>query len=372
MTSIPQLLTLPRDELLREARSYDTALRPRLGDDELAATIAVGRLAHGDPVHTDGVLAVLPEGFGFVRLLARDLQPSAVDAFVSPSQVRSLNLQDGHRLAGSVRAPRGGERYFALTHIDAVQGTPPEALDTIAPFDEQPPIVPGDELALATELPSLQALQQSAPWCRGHRVLVHAPAGWSCAPWFADLADALRAATPDSQITLCLLDQQPERLAEARRRAARAGWDCVGTSFASAPEQSTLVAAMALERARRQVEHGGDAVLLLDSLTALTVAAGRSGAPSGAWVQPGLDVRALQPGKRLFASARALASGGALTVVAAAQIGDPASLTAAIAAEFAPASNSDVVLTPDATDDRKFDPTATRTRPECLARRPRP
>ncbi|MFK7743062.1 MAG: hypothetical protein AB8H80_22300 [Planctomycetota bacterium] len=385
---IPDLLGAGHASLQAHAMRTGLDLPPGLPSDEIAAALVTHLLAAGDAVETDGVLAILPEGFGFVRQLDSNLRASAVDAFVSPSQVRALNLRDGHRVQGPVRAPRGTERFFALTRIERVQDELPKALHAATPFGSRTPIVPHERLPLpdgksSPSTPIEQALRL-APICRGHRMLLHAPAPWPAAPWLSDCADAIRRGDPGAQITACLLEQPPEQLAAAKLRARgggksggeTAGWQCLGSHFGDEPERTTAIANMALHRAMRHVEtHSGHAVLLLDSLTTWTIALGRTRAPSGAWIQPGLDARTVLPGKQLLASACAFAEGGSLTVIARVVTdaedsrSEPRSLIGAIAHEFRHHSNADIVLDPAllaAGASSPLDPSATRTRRECL------
>lgn len=367
MTSVRELLATPRDDLLRRALELGGELRPHLNTDELAAAVLTAHLGRGDPIEADGVLTVLPEGFGFLRAIELGYEPSAVDTYVSPSQIRSLNLQQGHRVQGPVRAPRSGERFFALLHVDAVEGQPPEHLDRIAPFDARTPMVATRPLSLGDDDDELWALQTLAPWCFGHRVLLRAPESFARGHLLARLARSVQRRHPEVRTTICLLDQRPEDGAAVRARLDGSGIEVVDTPFAAAPDRHVATATLVAERARRQAEHGHDVLLLLDSLTALTRAEARTSAPSGAWVQPGLDARALLTPKRWFACARQLAGAGSVTIVATVLPGEPGSIDATVASEFAPHSNSDVVIAPELATAEvalPFDPARTRTRTE--------
>jgi len=370
MTSLPHLLNQTREQLLAMAAERGLGLLPHLEHDEVVRALVEDMLGKGEAITTDGTLDVLPEGFGFVRMLTHSFASTAVDAYVSPAQIKSLNLRTGHRIRGPVRAPRGTENFFALVHVDHVQDKAADALGDVTIFEGRTALVANKALpwcAADSSDKALRALNRLAPIRLGHRVLLHADDNWPRAAFLARIAAAQRQQSADLNITVCLLDQRPEDLAAARSELAGHNCDVVGTAFAAGAERQVAVADMAVHRAMRQVEHGGDALLLLDSLTALTRARSRAGAPSGAWIQPGLDAQALLTAKRLFANAQRCAEGGSLTIIATAVQGEAGTIDDAIEREFAAATNSDVVIV--ATDEvgdevLPFCPNATRTRPE--------
>lgn len=347
--SLNDLLQQPREQLLTTAATRGLGLRPHLQHDELVAEIATELLAHDEPVRTEGVLTVLPEGFGFVRMAERNFAPTAVDAYVSPNQIRTLNLQFGHRIEGPLRNPRGTERFHALTHVDRVQGLEPEQLGATVPFAARTPVPANRALLLPDDPIEHRTLRTLAPWQLGHRVLVHSCDDLPRAAFFSRLAAGIARAQPDAAIdlTLCLLEQRPEDVARVRNDLRDVPATVVHTEFAAPPENHVTLTNTALHRAMRQVEQGRDAVLMVDSLTALTRAQSRSGAPSGAWIQPGLDARAVLIGKRLLAAARQCQEGGSLTVIASVQGGSAGSIDAAIETEFGPYSSSDVCFEPE-------------------------
>lgn len=340
MTSLPELCEQPRDALVARAAAQGLGLTPHLGHDQLVAELALDQLARGAEVWTEGELSTLYDGFGFVRLARYDYGESAVDAYVSPRQIRALGLRHGHRVRGRVRAPRDEERFLALLEVEAVQGTPVRELGDVAPFEALEVAQAARPLAIGGDS-ELDALAAQAPWRLGDRVLVHTSPSFGAATWLRRVADAAVAACPAAAVTVCLLEQRPEELAAARAGAAGAGVRVVGAAFAEAPRRLTQLADLALHAAMRDVERGRDALLLFDSLAALTHAHARSEAPSGAWIQPGLDARAPLAAKRLLAAARQVAAGGSLTVIATTRSGD-SPLEQAIASEFLSTSNSDV------------------------------
>lgn len=371
---LPALLACPHAELAATAQRLGLPRPPLVPRDELAAAIVAHELARGVPVFADGWLAVLPEGFGFVRCAARDYAATPLDAYVGPSQVRAMNLRDGHRLRGPVRAPKGNERHFALLHVERVNGATADQLAARVPFADRRPLVATRPAAPAGDDAELHTLALLAPWCHGHRILLEAPPAFATVPFLARLAAALRrghpAATtaPPLRLSLCLLDQRPEDVAAARSALAGvADCDVVATAFAAPPDRHVALADAALARAVREVEAGDDVVLLLDSLTALVRAASRLAPPAGGFAAPGLPASALLPAKQLFAAARQCAEGGSLTIVATVASDSGSPVDGAIAREFASCTNGDIVVDPalvEGTSAVPFDLLRTRIRPE--------
>ena len=193
MISVPDLFARPRAELIAMAAEDGLGLRPHLSHDELVAELVTHKMQAGAEVVTEGELSMLHEGFGFVRLAATDYGETAVDAYVSPSQIRGLHLQQGHRVKGRLRAPRGNERFLALTRVEAVQGVDADALGDVIPFAARTSVVANRPLPLGDEEP-FASLAQKAPWRFGHRVLVHTERAQPSTPWLADLAASIATA----------------------------------------------------------------------------------------------------------------------------------------------------------------------------------
>ena len=381
MTSIPDLLTQTRQQLLAVALQRGLTVRPHLQHDELTAEIIKDMLEKGEGVTTDGILTLLPEGFGFVRMLSRNYASTVVDAYVSANQIRSLNLQFGQRIRGSIRAPRGTEQAFALIHVDFVMDHSPDELLQVVSFSSRTkalssrpitfcaPIKAADmQTSACSDEANLAAMQTLAPICFGNRVLLHTPAKWPSARFLSLAAKALDTHHPKSDVTVCLLDQRPEDIAAAQTLLKESDASLVSTEFAAPPERHVQVAEHALYQCMRQVEQGHDVILLIDSLTALTRARSRSTPPSGSWIQPGLNAKSIMIAKELFASAQQFSEGGSLTVIAAVTNGAPGSIDEAIQEELTPFTNSDVVVAKDCPEMSAqilpFDVVATRTRRE--------
>jgi transcription termination factor Rho len=371
---------LELDGLLRQDYATLAQLAAELGvttgpqpdTDRLRMAFVEHHLAAGGRAIGEGILQVLPEGFGFLRAAANDFAERPTDAYVSPAQIRALDLRTGHRLRGPVRPPRGNERSLALEHVDTVQGRAAGEHRRPPPFEAHVPVLPDRRLPLAGDRPGIRLLEMLAPWCHGHRVLVAAPRAAATAQFAAELAHAVCSGGEGApRCSVLLFDHRPEAIATARAMLATTGADVVATDFAQPPSRTLDAAELALAAACRDVEAGRDAVLLVDSLTAWVRLAARAAAPSGRWAAPGLDAQALSPAKRLFASARQLAGGAALTVISFVHDGDDGALDRAIREEFQPASNSLVTLL--AADDAfersvesvPFAVRGTKTRPEA-------
>ncbi|MCA8949040.1 MAG: transcription termination factor Rho, partial [Planctomycetes bacterium] len=283
--------------------------------------------------------------------LRHDFEPGSDDVYVSPSQVRRLNLKPGHRLAGPVRPPRRGEKYFALLHVDAINGGDVAALRRRVQFAARSPVLPTERLRLdhPGASPALRAIDLLAPWGRGQRVLVAAPPGSGRTRLLLEIAEALRHNHPDVHVAMCLLDERPEELTAIRRRLGSGeggspGADVVATTFDQPPARHVALADMTLARVQRMVEAGQDVVLLFDSLTSYVRALNVDQPPTGKLVCVGLDAGALLRPKRLFGAARTCEEGGSLTIVATALAGDDSRIDDAILDEFHNRGNSDVVL----------------------------
>lgn len=342
-------------ELLDLAHDEGLDVVPNLGKSELVFAILQHRFERSGLGWAEGVLDVLPDGFGFLRSIRNDFEPGPDDVYVSPSQVRRLNLKSGHRLAGPVRPPRRGENFFALLHVDSVNGGDIATQRRRVPFGARTPILPTDRLRLDHENASLalRAIDLLAPWGLGQRVLIAAPPGSGRTRLLEEIAAALRLNHPDLFVHMCLLDERPEELTGIRRRIHAAGSgdaDIVATTFEQPPARHVALADMTLARAQRMVEAGEDVVLLFDSLTAYVRALNLEIVPTGRLICVGLDAGAVLRPKRLFGAARKCEEGGSLTLIATAITDADSRLDTAILDEFHNRGNSDIVLDRDLAD----------------------
>ncbi|MEZ5964959.1 MAG: transcription termination factor Rho [Planctomycetota bacterium] len=265
-----------------------------------------------------GVLDVLPDGFGFLRSARHGFRAGPDDVYVSPSQVRRLNLKRGHWLSGPVRAPREGERYFALMHVDCVNGATIPELRRRVPFESRTPILPTRRLRLAApnESATLRAIDLLAPLARGQRVLLATPPICGRTKLLTEIACGL-ARTPDLHVIVLLVDERPEEVTVMQQ--ALAAWpraEVVASTFDEPPSRHLDLAELVLDRARRMVEAGEDVALVVDSLTAVARASNIELPHSGKILCAGLDATSLLLPKRLFGAARETEEGGSLTIFA--------------------------------------------------------
>ncbi len=359
-------------ELLEQAREEGIVVLPNLDHGELLHAILSHRLGRHGLGWGEGVLEVLPDGFGFLRSPRHDFEPGPHDVYVSPSQIRRLNLKPGHLLAGPVRPPRRGEKFFALLHVDRIDDGDVAALRSRVPFAARTPILPTERLRLdhpgATA--DLRAIDLLSPWGKGQRVLIAAPPGSGRTRVLTRTAAALVRNHPEVRVILCLLDERPEEMTEIRRTigAHDRAW-VVASTFDQVPARHVGIAELCLHRAQRMVEAGHDVVLVLDSLTALVRAYHFEQGFSGRLLCPGLDATAVQRPKKLFGAARKCEEGGSLTILATAMVDTGSRIDEAIFEEFHNRGNAEVVFDADLADlhaDLPLDVVHTTTRREDL------
>ena len=295
----------------------------------------------------EGVLDILPDGFGFLRSPRYDYRASPDDIYVSPSQIRRLNLRQGHTLAGPVRPPKDGEKYFALLHVEAVGGAPVQELPDRIPFEDLTPLLPRERLKLAPSANDLdlRLIDLLAPMGKGQRTLLFAPPHAMRLKLLTRLTQALIDADPDLYVIMVLCDERPEEVTEAVRQTGPDDRrEVVASSFDEPTPRHTALASMATEKARRLVEGGRDVALVVDSLTQLTRAWNVEAPQSGKLLSVGLDAAALQEPKRLFGAARNVEEGGSLTVIATALNDTGSTMNEVISDEFRGRGNCEIVL----------------------------
>ena len=341
------LQTVSSAELAARAQQAGLDVPPGAEHGDLVFALFV-HLVGDDFGHVDGTFDLLPDGFGFVRSIARSWAVQPFDVFVSPSQVRRLNLKAGHRITGPVRAPRGGERFLAMQHVETVNGGDPERLGERVPFGSRSPLLPRHRLRLVPpeshdDFFATRVVDTIAPWAMGHRVLMITPPWMPRATPLAAIANALHAGDADLGCIVCLLDQRPEDVVAARQRLHGTRVTVVATTFDEEPARHVAVAELALAAAQRDVEAGRDVVLLLDSLTAFARACHAELPPSGKLACVGLDALATMRGKKLFSAARSCEEGGSLTVIATAVEGGDR-IDDAILDDFRHRANSELVF----------------------------
>jgi transcription termination factor Rho len=340
-------------ELTRMAIALNIEGVGTLDKHNLIFAILRGLTEKGGLVPGGGVLEVLPEGFGFLRLPEFSYQPCPGDIYVSQSQIARLSLRTGDSILGQIRPPRDKERFFALVKLDSVNGLPPEHKKAITPFESQTPCFPTQRLVMehgSAEL-SMRVLDLIVPIGRGQRGLIVAPPRTGKTVLMQKIANSIAANNPDAELIVLLIDERPEEVTEMRRSVKG---EVISSTFDEPPERHLQVAEMVGEKARRRVEIGRHVVILLDSITRLARAYNTVAPHSGRILSGGLDATALYKPKRFFGAARSLEGGGSLTILATALVETGSKMDDVIFEEFKGTGNLEVHLDRFLADRRVF------------------
>ena len=301
----------------------------------------------------EGVLEILPDGFGFLRSPAYNYLPCPEDIYVSPSQIRRFELQTGDIVTGHVRPPKDKERFFALLKVEAVnRDNPDKAKDKIM-FENLTPFFPTERYILETkpEEISTRVLDLFTPIGKGQRGLIVAPPRTGKTILLQKIAQAIIANNPEAVLIILLIDERPEEVTDFKKLS---GVEIVSSTFDEPPERHAQVAEMVLEKSKRLVEHKKDVVILLDSITRLARAYNSLAPRSGKILSGGVDANALYKPKRFFGSARKVEEGGSLTIIATALIDTGSRMDEVIFEEFKGTGNMELVLDRHLVDKRIF------------------
>ncbi len=294
-------------------------------------------------INAEGVLEILPDGFGFLRSANYNYLPGPDDIYVSPSQIRRFNLRTGDTVTGQVRPPKEGERYFALLKVDSINFEPPDAIKQKVLFDNLTPIYPNKRIWLETtpdEL-SMRVMDLLIPLGKGQRGLVVAPPRTGKTILLQKIANAIAKNHPEIYLIVLLIDERPEEVTDMQRSVKG---EVVSSTFDEPPERHVTVAEIIIEKAKRLVEHKRDVVILLDSITRLGRAYNTIVPSSGKVLSGGVDSNALQRPKRFFGAARDIEEGGSLTIIATALIDTGSRMDEVIFEEFKGTGNQEIVL----------------------------
>ncbi len=294
-------------------------------------------------LYGEGVLEILPDGFGFLRSPNYNYLPSAEDIYVSPAQIRRFDLKKGDTLCGSIRSPKEKEKYFALLKVDTINGCPPERARERILFENLTPLYPSERLVMETSKENLstRVLDLTAPIGKGQRALIVAPPRTGKTIILQNIANSIATNNPEVVLIVLLIDERPEEVTDMQRVVIG---EVVASTFDEPPERHVQVAEMAIEKARRLVEHGHDVVILLDSLTRLARAYNTIQPHSGKILTGGIDANALHKPKRFFGAARNIEQGGSLTIIATALIDTGSRMDEVIFEEFKGTGNMELVL----------------------------
>ena len=293
---------------------------------------------------SEGVLEVLPDGFGFLRSQTFNYLPCPEDIYVSPSQIRRFNLQTGNLVAGRIRPPKDKERFFALLQIESVDNEDPDKAKDKTHFENLTPLFPNRRFILESKLndPSARVMDIVCPIGKGTRGLIVAPPRTGKTVLMQNLANSILTNNPEVYLFILLIDERPEEVTDMQRTCEPA--EVVSSTFDEPPERHVQVAEMVIEKAKRMVEHKKDVVILLDSITRLARAYNTVQPHSGKILSGGVDANALHKPKRFFGAARNIEEGGSLTIIATALIDTGSRMDEVIFEEFKGTGNMEVVL----------------------------
>ena len=325
-------------------------------------------------IFSKGVLEILPDGYGFLRSANYNYLPSPDDIYVSPSQIKKFNLKTGDTIAGRVRPPKEGERFYALLRIETVNSLPPEKAQERILFENLTPLYPTKRIRLET-VPgeySMRILDLFAPIGKGQRGLIVSPPKAGKTVLLQKMANSIMRNHPEIKLIILLIDERPEEVTDMERSVGP-DVEVISSTFDEPPERHMQVADMVLEKAKRLVESGKDVVILLDSLTRLARASNLVTPHSGRILSGGIDASALIKPKKFFGAARDTEEAGSLTIIATALIDTGSRMDEVIFEEFKGTGNMEVVLTRELADRRIFpaiDINKTGTRKEELLLEP--
>ncbi|MBL0313065.1 MAG: transcription termination factor Rho [Holophagaceae bacterium] len=301
----------------------------------------------------EGVLEVLPEGFGFLRAPEQNYLAGPEDIYVSPSQIRKFNLHTGDTLSGMIRPPKAEEKFFALLRVDAVNFDPRPVAKDRAHFDNLVPLYPTSMLKMERDPAELstRVMDLMTPLGKGQRALIVAPPRTGKTVLLQNIANSITANHPEVFLIVLLIDERPEEVTDMERNVKG---EVIASTFDEPATRHVQVAEMVIEKAKRLVEHKKDVVILLDSITRLARAYNTVVPPSGKVLSGGVDSNALQRPKRFFGAARNIEEGGSLTIVATALIETGSRMDDVIFEEFKGTGNSEIVLDRKLSDKRIF------------------
>ncbi len=340
-------------ELTKIARSLDLPGASGLRKQDLIFKILQAQSEKEGHIFAEGVLEILPDGYGFLRSPDYNYLPGPDDIYVSPSQIRKFDLKTGDTISGQVRPPHEGEKYFALVKIEAVNFESPEEARNKILFDNLTPLYPQERIKLETarENVSARVMDLLTPLGKGQRGLIVSPPRAGKTMLLQNVANSITTNHPEVVLMVLLIDERPEEVTDMQRSVKG---EVISSTFDEPAARHVQVAEMVIEKAKRLVEHKRDVVILLDSITRLARAYNTIVPPSGKVLSGGVDSNALQRPKRFFGSARNIEEGGSLTIIATALIDTGSRMDDVIFEEFKGTGNSEIILDRKLVDKRTF------------------
>jgi transcription termination factor Rho len=340
-------------ELMAISKAYNIDGASSMRKQELIFALLQAQAEMSGLIYGEGVLEILPDGFGFLRSQNYNYLPGPDDIYVSPSQIRRFNLRTGDSISGQIRPPKDNERYFALLKVESVNYEDPEIARDKILFDNLTPLYPDRRINLESDPDNLstRVMDLLTPIGSGQRGLIVAQPRTGKTMLLQNIANATAANHKDAYLIVLLIDERPEEVTDMQRNVRA---EVVSSTFDEPPQRHVQVAEMVIEKAKRLVEHKKDVVILLDSITRLARAYNSVVPPSGKILSGGLDSNALHRPKRFFGAARNVEQGGSLTIIATALIDTGSRMDEVIFEEFKGTGNMEIVLDRKLADRRIF------------------
>jgi len=353
LTEVKQLSATKLSEMAKESGLHDVA---RMRKQDIIFAILKNHAKSGENIFGDGVLEILPDGFGFLRNAGSSYLAGPDDIYVSPSQIRRFSLRTGDTISGKIRPPKHGERYFALLKINEINFDSPENARNKILFENLTPLHPDERLVMergngSSEDLTARIIDLASPIGKGQRALVVSPPKAGKTMMMQNIAQSIAAKHPDCVLIVLLIDERPEEVTEMQRSVRG---EVVASTFDEPASRHVQVAEMVIEKAKRLVEHKKDVIILLDSITRLARAYNTVIPSSGKVLTGGVDANALQRPKRFFGAARNIEEGGSLTIIATALVDTGSKMDEVIYEEFKGTGNLELHLDRKIAEKRVF------------------
>ena len=350
---ITDLKDMSIQRLTRIAKDMNVVGATGMRKQELIFQILKAQTEQSGFIFSEGVLEVLPDGFGFLRAPDYNYLPGPDDIYVSPSQIRKFDLQTGDTVSGQIRSPKEGERYFALIKVEAINFEAPERARDKLFFENLTPLYPQERLTLETSGDNLagRVMDLMTPIGKGQRGVIVAPPRTGKTMLLQSIAQSVAANHPEVYLIVLLIDERPEEVTDMQRSV---NGEVISSTFDEPAQRHVQVAEMVIEKAKRLVEHKKDVLILLDSITRLARAYNTVIPSSGKVLSGGLDSNALQKPKRFFGAARNIEEGGSLTIMATALVDTGSRMDDVIFEEFKGTGNMEIHLDRKLVDKRVF------------------
>lgn len=354
--NLTELKIKPVAELVNLAQKMKVEGMARARKQDMIFALLKEHARKGEDIFGDGVLEILPDGFGFLRSGSGSYLAGPDDIYVSPSQIRRFGLRTGDTISGKIRPPKEAERYFALLHVDEINFDKPEIAKTKILFENLTPLFPNKRLKLergngSTEDITARIIDLVAPVGKGQRGLIVSPPKAGKTMMLQNIATSISANYPECYLIVLLIDERPEEVTEMERSVQG---EVIASTFDEPAQRHVQVAEMVIEKAKRLVEHKKDVIILLDSITRLARAYNTVVPSSGKVLTGGVDANALQRPKRFFGAARNIEEGGSLTILATALIDTGSKMDEVIYEEFKGTGNLEIHLHRDIAEKRVF------------------